>query len=324
MLPRLPRFSILLLTVMLGACATTPPAMAYDKAAFKPAIREQAKAKPLVVAETLPPPVIEKITPARHDRTVPLERVDAANRAALQEPTRAGYINAVQIYPFSANALYRVYTAPEQVSDIVLQPGETLSAVSAGDTVRWTVGNTTSGSGADAQVHVLVKPFEPGLKTNLVILTDRRTYHLELVSTAHTAMAAVSWTYPADELIAQKKAAAVAAETIDTGIALGALQFRYAVSGDNPPWRPIRAFDDGHKVYIEFPARLDEDDAPPLFVVGADGTSDLVNYRVKGNYYVVDRLFAAAELRLGTDPQQVVRITRTGGHAAGRADASLF
>ncbi len=192
--------------------------------------------------------------------------------------------------------------------DIVLQPGETLSAVSAGDTVRWTVGNTTSGSGANAQVHVLVKPFEPGLKTNLVILTDRRTYHLELVSTAHTAMAAVSWTYPADELIAQKKAAAVAAETIDTGIALGDLHFRYAVSGDDPPWRPLRAFDDGHRVYIEFSAHINEGEAPPLFVVGADGKSDLVNYRVKGNYYVVDRLFAAAELRLGTDPQQVVRI----------------
>ena len=37
----------------------------------------------------------------------------------------------------------------------------------------------------------------------------------------------------------------------------------------------------------------------------------LVNYRVQGNYYVVDRLFAAAELRLGSDPQRIVRIVRT-------------
>ena len=36
-----------------------------------------------------------------------------------------------------------------------------------------------------------------------------------------------------------------------------------------------------------------------------------VNYRVAGHYYVVDRLFGAAELRLGAKTQQIVRITRT-------------
>ncbi len=87
----------------------------------------------------------------------------------------------------------------------------------------------------------------------------------------------------------------------------------YAITGDNPPWKPVRAFDDGHKVCIEFPRRIDQGEAPPLFVVGADGGSELVNYRMRGNYYIVDRLFAAAELRLGTKPQQVVRITRTDG-----------
>ena len=55
---------------------------------------------------------------------------------------------------------------------------------------------------------------------------------------------------------------------------------------------------------------------PPLFVVGADGsTSELVNYRIRGATMIVDQLFAAAELRLGSDPQQVVRITRTDGQS---------
>ena len=49
----------------------------------------------------------------------------------------------------------------------------------------------------------------------------------------------------------------------------------------------------------------------PLFVIGPDGKSALVNYRVRGTTYIVDRLFAAAELRLGTAPQRVVRIIRT-------------
>src|SRR5690606_2189368 len=74
---------------------------------------------------------------------------------------------------------------------------------------------------------------------------------------------------------------------------------------------PVRAFDDGNKVYIEFPARIDQGQAPPLFVLGPDGQAQLVNYRMRGSYYVVDRLFAAAELRLGEDPQQIVRIARS-------------
>ncbi len=81
----------------------------------------------------------------------------------------------------------------------------------------------------------------------------------------------------------------------------------------------MRPWDDGNKVYIEFPARLDQGEAPPPFVVGASGDSQFVNYRVSGHHYIVDRLFAAAELRLGEKPQQIVRITRTDGAQDGRA-----
>ncbi|MEM7570449.1 MAG: TrbG/VirB9 family P-type conjugative transfer protein, partial [Pseudomonadota bacterium] len=107
----------------------------------------------------------------------------------------------------------------------------------------------------------------------------------------------------------KRKAQAKAAR----GLASERLNFRYAIDGDSPPWRPLRAFDDGRKVFIQFPARLDQGEAPPLFVVGRSGDSQLVNYRVNGNYYIVDRLFAAAELRLGEKNQQVVRILRTNG-----------
>ena len=314
--------SILLLSVSaltLAACdvKTPPPAIAYDSAAFKPAVAEPEPSKPVEIVqipEPLPLPGQLKPHPgSKTDPRPPTDRVNAANKAALREPTRAGYVNAVQVYPFTEGALYRLYASPEEVSDIALQPGETLTAISAGDTVRWVVGDTTSGSGTGKQVHVLVKPFAPGLKSNLVITTDRRSYHLELESTDQTYMAALSWTYAQDGLIALQKQndRAEAVAPIASGLSLGNLQFRYAITGDSPPWRPLRAFDDGSKVYIEFPARIDQGEAPPLFVVGADGGNELVNYRVHGNYYIVDRLFAAAELRFGQDPQKVVRISRT-------------
>jgi type IV secretion system protein VirB9 len=193
-------------------------------------------------------------------------------------------------------------------------------AVAAGDTVRWVIGDTTSGSGADKRTHILVKPFAAGLATNLVITTDRRSYHLQLNATSHTAMAALSWTYPADQLIALRRAAeqAAAAAPVAEGLSVDNLHFNYAVSGDQPPWRPLRAFDDGRQTFIEFPASIAVGEAPPLFIIGSAGEAELVNYRVRGRFYVVDRIFDAAELRLGTRKQQIVRVTRVAEGSAAR------
>jgi type IV secretion system protein VirB9 len=257
------------------------------------------------------------------EAATPTASVAAANLAALREPSSAGYVNAVQVYPWSEGVLYRLYAAPERVSDIALQPGETVTSVAAGDTVRWTVGNTTSGSGETARTHILVKPFSAGLRTNLIITTDRRAYYLQLESKPSTAMTAISWTYPQDELLAlhRQQEAAAAASPIASGLSVESLDFDYAISGDKPSWRPLRAFDDGRQTFIEFPASLAVGEAPPLFVIGTDGEAQLVNYRVAGRYYIVDRLFGAAELRLGAKKQQIVRITSTSSQQRARRRA---
>lgn len=243
----------------------------------------------------------------------PRSEVVRATNEARVAPTREDYLNAIEVWPYSEGALYEVYASPGRVTDVMLQPGETLVSVSAGDTVRWIVGDTTSASGTDKRVHVLVKPIRTNLKTNLVITTNRRTYLLELTSTQDTWMASVSWDYPRDRLAVLKATAerAEAAAPVADGIRLERLAFRYTISGDTPPWRPLRAFDDGEHVYIQFPASIAQDELPPLFVVGAAGAAELVNYRYRPPYYVVDRLFGAAELRLGGDKAQVVRIGRT-------------
>ena len=327
-----PKLAAMSAVILLAGCATNkiPPLIDFDTGNFDSAVLTAEPPKPVEIVELpkpLPLPGQLKLDPSkvkkkRADKRPPKERVTAANTAAKVEPSQDGYVNAIQVYPYSEGALYQLYAAPEQVSDVALQKGEKIVAVSAGDTLRWVVGDTVSGTGNDARAHVLVKPTKDDLKTNLVIITDRRTYHLELTSNPETYMASVSWRYPQGELIAlqrRNETAEKAAELVaDTGLRVDSLQFRYKVTGDDPPWRPVRVFDDTKKVYIQFPARLDQGEAPPLFVVGPDGRSQLVNYRVKGRYYVVDRMFAAAELRLGEDPQQIVRITRTDSRAAQR------
>jgi type IV secretion system protein VirB9 len=310
--------------LLAAALASAAPALAQPAPAAPAALPASIATPPTAGSSRLPP--VRTPEPIRvrhaepllhHPRHRPSQaelRVRAANRSATLEPATGGYLNAVQVYPYSDGAIYRVFTAPGQVTDIALQPGEALGAIAAGDTVRWVIGDTSSGSGAEKRTHVLVKPFTSGLATNVVITTDRRTYHLALTSTDHIAMAALSWTYPQDELIALKAAAeqAIAAQPVATGLAIEQLHFDYAISGDRPAWRPLRAFDDGRQTFIEFPASLSVGEAPPLFLVDGKGTASLVNYRVRGRYYIVDRLFDTAELRLGLKHQDVVRISRLG------------
>jgi type IV secretion system protein VirB9 len=321
----LPLATLLLVSTSLAACSTwKPPEISYDDTP-KQAVLQPDSPKPVQIVE-LPKPLplpgqlkrLPGSTKTPPELADPHARVDQANGAARIQPTRAGYLNAIQVYPFSDGALYQVYAAPGQITDIALEPGEQLvgsGPVAAGDTVRWIIGDTESGAGAAKRIHILVKPTRADLTTNLVINTDRRTYHLELHSDEKTYMASVSWVYAQDQLIAlrQQNAAADAAAPVATGVDINALNFRYRIEGDNPAWRPLRAFDDGRQVFIEFPSGIGQGELPPLWVVGAEGDGQLVNYRVKGNHMIVDRLFAAAELKLGGKHQQLVRIVRTDG-----------
>jgi type IV secretion system protein VirB9 len=121
-------------------------------------------------------------------------------------------------------------------------------------------------------------------------------------------MPSVAWFYPEDR-------AGRARAVSPTPVLPDASQrrYRYTVEGDNPPWRPVGVYDDGRKVYIEFSPGIVQGEMPPLFVIGPDGNSEIVNYRTYRNVLIVDRLFAAAELRLGGDPQQKVRLIRSDG-----------
>jgi type IV secretion system protein VirB9 len=216
--------------------------------------------------------------------------------------------------------VYQVIAEPGRVTDIALQPGEALSGVggvAAGDTVRWVIGQSESGAGAGRQTHVLVKPTQSGLATNLVIATDRRAYHVELRSEARGYMPAVSWRYPETELIALKgapPAVSLAAEPKSEALAeadLTRLCFDYRIEG-RAPWRPVRVFDDGRRTVIDFPPQIASAQMPPLFVLAANGRgAELVNYRVQGHRMVVDGIFQAAELRMGAERRQLaVRLVR--------------
>jgi len=303
--------AILLSATMLAGCATyKPPQISYD--ADVPPL----PAIPAAVTDDRPRPlhIPPAWTVARGGQTASTAtgRVENANAAARVQPRREGYYNAIQIYPWSEGALYQVYAAPGQITDIALEPGESLTGagpISAGDTARWIIGDTESGSGITRRFHILVKPSRPDITTNLVITTDRRTYLLELRSGEKPYMPSVAWAYPR---LATANGQSVPATPIIPVVA--ARNYRYGLTGDNPPWKPVSVYDDGRRVYVEFPRGIVQGEMPPIFVIGADGEAQIANSRIYQNTLIVDRLFGAAELRLGGGKsQQTVRIVRTDG-----------
>jgi type IV secretion system protein TrbG len=275
-----------------------------------------------------PPPGIHR----RERVTVTMRTIRRANAAALAAPTANSFINASLVYDYELGRLYRIDASPRFLTTIILRHGEHLISKAAGDTIRWSVGETTQGSGDGAQVEVVLKPVRGGQRTNLVLTTDQRTYFLEAVShDAPIYTSVISWNYPADDArdaqlaAARTKAAAEAvaaaaavraAPVVEASLPVDQLNFGYRIehpkSKHAPPWEPARVFDDGAKTYLQFPPSMGVSAAPPLFLIGRGGEAELVNYRVKGAYYIVDRLIDVAELRLGEKPQTIVRITRTG------------
>ncbi len=305
----------------LVGCVAPQPKMSLVEASKIPEPDPQPRIVQIVKPVPMPgqlkkTPVFEPVQ--KVSQTKPWQVIELANKEARQSPVPEGYFNAIMTYDYSAGALYQLYGAPLRLTDIQLQPGEKIIGIpAAGDTVRWLLGIGNSMVDGKRQQHVLIKPKRAGLKTTLEIFTDRRTYHLELSSYKNTYMAVIDWLYPQDELkMAQDQVRQDDVEsslTTATNINLENLNFDYDIklSSGNPVWKPLQVFDDGRKVFIHFPKARTTHEAPALFIVSKEGETQLVNYRVKNDFYIVDRLFDVAELRIGQKNPVVVRITST-------------
>lgn len=226
----------------------------------------------------------------------------SAQAAATRQPQASAPVE----FLFDERGVYPLVAAPGRLTDIALEPGETLveaNPIAAGDTARWIIGDTVSGAGDSLRVHILVKPTAGDLVTNLVINTTRRTYFLELRASNRAFLTHVRWRYPAPLSAPVPARAPTPSDAMVVAVAPPSpaprLNLAYRLHGRGS-FRPSRVWDDGARTYLEFPPATVLSDLPPLFLIGADGkAAELVNYRVDGRVLVVERLFQTAELRLG-------------------------
>lgn len=229
------------------------------------------------------------------------------NALATQNPRSRTKVGSKTYYTYKDGEIYEIHAGVDRVTDIELQPGEELSNVPVtGDSVRWKVSVIKSGTSEGPVTHLILKPIEENIETNIILTTQRRTYHLRALS-GDFYMPSVAWNYPEDERkqIELQKINQEKSETL--GIIPENLEFGYEISENSYKWSPIRVFDDGAKTFIQMKPEISSSEAPALFVIEEDGEPQLVNYRVKGSYYIVDRIFDRAELRVG--PKMKVDIT---------------
>ena len=231
----------------------------------------------------------------------------------VQHPSEMIAAHGQMLFTYSPGSLYEVQTATFHESALQLQPGETLTGQglpTAGDTARWTIAATRIGAPPHESVVLLVKPLDADLETNMTITTNRRLYTVILKSTDRTYMPIVGWLYPQDDARdrEEKQLAAQKAETQAEALTVPPeeLNFNCTVTGDRVAWRPLRAYDDGSKTYLQMSPDMRNYEAPAIFVM--DGkTPLLVNFRVKHSIYIVDRLFDRAQLRIG--PKTAVNVS---------------
>jgi len=224
------------------------------------------------------------------------------------------------VYTYGAG-LPIVVCAPLHVCMVELEPGEKIiGEPHIGDSVRWEIAPTASGSGPDATPILVIKPRISGLDTTMVVPTDRRAYYIRLQSKPAEYVARVAFTYPEDlnrqwqvflakqnEQEQREKAQRVAELPNN---AIENLYWKYAIKGGSSSTQPVHVMDDGLKTYIQMPQEAIHRELPVLVVKTADG-SEMVNYRVKDNIYIVDRLFDRAALLLGVGKHQTkVEIVR--------------
>lgn len=221
----------------------------------------------------------------------------------------------------------RIVCRPLRMTDIELEPGERVTGLNIADNSRWSIASSTSGTLEMLTTHIIVKPHLPKIATNLLIHTDRRTYAIELISIEEDQyMPFIGFLYPAspskigaeseeaweklmkeyrlsDEYSAETKAYSFNAADPKN------INLEYTVKvtrGKNVAWKPKNVYDVEGKTYIVMNENMKFSEAPVIFEK-KDKREKLLNYRVHGNIYIVDRLFDIAIMTAGNDRVAITR-----------------
>ncbi len=230
-------------------------------------------------------------------------------------PKKETFSGGAVVYNYIDNRIYKLFLAPRKLTEISFEPGETIiSPPACGDTINFILGVSHSAKNGKKVEQVFIKPVESGKKSTLVVNTDRRVYRFSLTSYENTFMPLVYFNYPMDNFQEIKQAEAVR-KTNEITISgdIRDFDFSYKIIPHDihmPAWAPSMVFTDGVKTYINFPSARRTAYAPVLFKVENRKDRALINYRVTGDYYIVDEVLEHAELVVDINAGNLITIKR--------------
>lgn len=209
--------------------------------------------------------------------------------------------NGVEVvFPYIRSNVYKIYLQEGFVTDIRLEPNETVKYIGGGDTMRWKIDTAEAGRVGENRTHIFVKPLQGGISTNLIINTDRRVYQLILES-GRMYNPMVSWSFPKseEELRFEEKV------KVYSRINPLNMKFGYKISNKSLKWAPEDAFRTDSKTYFKMKPDIVNTELPAFFAIDDEGKLLLVSFRYLDGYFIVDRLVDKGVFVLGKEQVKV-------------------
>lgn len=217
-----------------------------------------------------------------------------AEAYAVQEPRPLAIDHRIRTVLYGPNEVYAFKGHYRYQSSIEFAPEEKIGTVSLGDSTAWQI--TPLGN------RIFLKPIDRDATTNMTVITDRRVYHFELYGEESPSIRddemtfVLRFVYPDQNFSAVRKFNAISVPDLIEN--KQNLNFNYTISGSDLV-APLRIFDDGEFTYFQF--KRTNAEIPSFFQVGSDGKESIINYRVVGDYIVIERVVSQFTLRAGPD-----------------------
>ncbi len=213
---------------------------------------------------------------------------------AQTQPYSDGGDPRLQVVNYDPDEIVRLMVSPGYQLTVSFAPTERIENIAVGASDVWLVSATARGD------HLFIKPTQAGISTNMTVITDVRSYMFELLpgnGDGRTAPFALQFRYGEDMVDA-----VAAAQSVD----YAALSV-WKLGGDRAI-RPVAVGDDGARVYIRW---AENQLQPAVFAIDETGAEVLADGYVRGDAYVIDRLFERLVFRIGKDKAEASRPRRS-------------
>jgi P-type conjugative transfer protein VirB9 len=220
--------------------------------------------------------------------------------------------NRIVRYTYSPDVIFRILSVPNLTTHLELGEDEGVKETPAiGDQAQWQV---TGGPR-----HLFIKPLRFDLETSLTVVTNKRTYQFQLISgrtPSSQVFQKVSFIYPDRELevklrketetaVVEAEQNRLASQVVATNIDPATLDFGFKIEGE-APFKPAAVYTNGKFTFLVMP---NTQDSPAVFLLDDDENPSLINYQVKANMIVIERVASKLLLKLGNAE---VKITKRG------------